>query len=349
MPKACDHNIPESKKGAGPCVIVAEVKKRNGKPNWWCRTHSLAASAPDGAPLEACPGVWFDPEPDDQRLTIDLANGETALWGAIPPAISVGEPKLDAGRVHVHHRPVPGADKDIDDSFNIVTVTNADRLVVVEGMAAVAFSISELTRQRVVALTCGNCGEVHIDEQKFATNPHRKHLCNHCGRSFVDTTGASISNPLADIYESLELQRPAEPRPATREVDLSSRNYSAIALWPSNSAFVSTMTRPEEAGIHVHAWGLDGSKVEDETFGSVTLDGDQIDSDSLRWFGVQQVLANGAPVAAQACAGCGESLLSPTDGWIEPRTSHVCRCGATTRTRRKVFLNPLADKHGKQL
>lgn len=344
--QACEHNIPETKKGAGPCVIVAEVKKRNGKPNWWCRTHSHAASAPDGAPLEACPGAWFDPEPDDQRLIIDLSTGETALWGAIPPAITVGDPPLDAGRVHVHHRPASGADKDIDSSFNIVIVTNGDAAVVVEGMAAVAFSISELTGQHVVALTCGNCGEVHIDEQKFATNPHRKHLCNHCGRNFIDTNGGSISNPLANIYELLGLNRPAAPVPATQEIDLVSERYSAIAVWPSNPAIMSTMTRPEESGIHVHAWDLDGTKVVDETFGRVTLDGEEIDPDALRWLGVQHALAHGAPVVAQACAGCGRALLSPTSGWIEPRTTHDCPCGASTRTRRKVFLNPLAEKYG---
>ena len=38
MDRHCNHNIPETKKGIGPCNIQWEVKKRNGKPNWWCRT-----------------------------------------------------------------------------------------------------------------------------------------------------------------------------------------------------------------------------------------------------------------------------------------------------------------------
>jgi hypothetical protein len=346
VPKACEHNIPETKKGSGPCVIVAEVKKRNGKPNWWCRTHSMAASAPDGAALEACSGSWFDPEPEDQRLTIDLAQGETAMWGAVPPAIAIGSPPADTGRVHVHHRPTSGASKDIDGSYNIVTVTNGDALVVVEGMAAVAFSISELTGQNLVALTCGNCGEVHIDEQKFATNPHRKHLCNHCGRNFIDTNGASISNPLASVYDLLGVSRPPAPVAATRAIELVVDDYGALALWPSNAAIISTMTRPEESGIHVHAWDHDGNQVEDETFGSVVLDGEQIDPEALRWLGVHGALAHGAPVVAGACSACGRSLTSPTTGWIEPRTTHSCQCGATTRTHRKVFLNPLAEKYG---
>jgi hypothetical protein len=48
-----------------------------------------------------------------------------------------------------------------------------------------------------------------------------------------------------------------------------------------------------------------------------------------------------------ACSRCGTAMLSPSQGWIEAATLHTCRsCSATTRTRRRVFLNPLADKGG---
>src|SRR5438132_12443998 len=81
MPADCAHNIPESKKGSGACDIRSEVLKRNGKPNWWCRTHGHEASAPDGAPLSKCSAAWFDAVPDERQLEIDLSDGEYAVWG----------------------------------------------------------------------------------------------------------------------------------------------------------------------------------------------------------------------------------------------------------------------------
>ena len=63
--------------------------------------------------------------------------------------------------------------------------------------------------------------------------------------------------------------------------------------------------------------------------------------------GVQKALAHGAPVQSLPCAHCGQSMTSSTNGWIEPSTSHICSgCGEATKTRRKVFLNPLAEKQG---
>lgn len=345
MSKVCDDkNVPETKRGAGPCEIVSEVKKRNGKPNWWCRTHSSPASAPDGAALPACPGSWFDAVPDDKRLLLDLSHGESAIWGALSPALVVGEPPPESGKVHVHRRPSSGAGKDLDGSFDIVTVVNGDNEVVVEGMAAVAYSLSELARQPLVALVCPRCGGSHIDEEMFATHPHKKHLCNHCGRNFSDTTGPTVSNPLADIYSQLDLERPLAPVPATRSITLNRDEYSCIAMWPSNAAIVSTMTRPEEVGIHVHAWDRNSVMVLDETYGAVELDGDTVDLDALRWLAVQVALAHGSPIISLECSECGEELLSPTSGWIRAGTTHACACGAETRTRRRVFVNPLADK-----
>ena len=92
MPRACERNIPETKKGAGPCQISFEVLKRNGRPNWWCQTHGMEASAPDGAALTSCPGAWFDPVPDEERLTIDLDDGEVRDPGSGPPGAGLRQP-----------------------------------------------------------------------------------------------------------------------------------------------------------------------------------------------------------------------------------------------------------------
>jgi hypothetical protein len=346
MPKACDHNIPETRKGVGSCEISFEVKKRNGQPNWWCRTHGMEAGAPDGNPLPSCSAAWFEAVPPERQISLDLAEGEVSVWGAVPPAIQIGEYQPDVGKVHVHRRPRGSNEKDIDTSFDIVRLRLGSRELVVENMGAVAFSISELAGQQVVALRCpkATCGGMHIDEQKFATHPHVKHLCNSCGRNFRDARGPSISNHLADAYAILDLPRHLSPMRANRVLDLNRANYSVIALWPSNAAIITTATRPEEIGIHVHAWDLAGQQIVDETYSSVSLDGETLDERLVRALSVQRAVSHDSPVISISCAGCGAALLSPTTGWIEPVTTHHCECGATTTTRRRVFANPLADK-----
>jgi hypothetical protein len=305
----------------------------------------MSASAPDGAAVESCPGAWFDPVEPEQQLDLDLGAGESSIWGVVPAALQIGEPPQQPGKIHVHHRKSATASKDIDRSFDIVRLCNGSRQLLVEGMAAVAYSISELAGREVTALKCPRCGGLHIDELKFATFPHSKHLCNSCGRNFRDRAGPSISNPLASAYDLLDLPRAPKSERVDRPLELDSARYSAITFWPSNTAIVSTMTRPEEMGVHVHAWGPPGDLVIDETHSPVTLDGLPIDDDALRHLAVQRALADGAPIFSLPCVACGSSLTSPTTGWIEPVTHHTCgACGTVNTTRRRAFLNPLAEK-----
>ena len=339
----CEHNIPETKKGAGPCDIRWEVKKRNGKRNWWCRTHGLAASAPDGAPLERCSGSWFAPVPDAMQLEVDVSTGEFAVWGVVPPAVEIGGVPAEVGKVHVHHRDEAGGEKRIDDSYDIVRVRQGETIEIIEGMAAQAFSLAVLTGTIVEPLSCPRCGEGHIDELMFATQSHVKHLCNACGRNFRHTP--SVANPLGGAQARLGLPEPAPPRQVNRPLEISSRDYSGIAVWASNAAIISTMSRPEDRGLHVHAWSHSGELVIDETYSPVILDGDLLEENLVRMLTVQRVLAAGAPIIALACRDCGHSILSPTSGFLQPTTRHTCdACGTENRTRRKTFLNPLAEK-----
>jgi hypothetical protein len=337
----------ETLRGAGPCDIRYEVLRRSGKPNWWCHTHEMDASAPDGNPLEACPGVWFDPVPEELQLDVDLDHDEVAVWGVVPAGIVIGVPPTEPGKVHVHRRHGADALKDMDASFDIVRLHRGERVLTVEGVAAVAYSISELAGRQVKALECPHCSGLHIDEFKFATYAHKKHLCNSCGRNFMDTAGPSVSNPLARAQAELELPPPPVPERPDRPLELVTDDYDAVVIWPSNTAVVSTMTRPEEVGFHVHAWDHDGIQVVDDTYSSLTIDGTVVNETALRALTVQRAVAaaHHTPIESLDCAACGESLTSPASGWIEPTTTHVCTsCGATTKTRRKVFLNPLAEK-----
>lgn len=339
----CEHDIRETRRGAGPCRIEAEVKLRNGKPNWWCRTHGMAAGAPDGNPLAECPGAWLDPIPPAEVLELDAADGELAIWGALPPAVVIGQVDLEPGKVHVHHRASAEAHKDVDASYSVVTVRFGDGTLVVEGMAAVAFSISELSGRDVALLTCTHCGEIHIDEMKFATYPHAKHLCNSCGRNFRDRQ-PSISNPLADANKQLGVPpRPEAVRP-DRPLSLRSGEYGGISLFPSNMAIISTASRPEEIGIHVHAWDLDGEMVIDETYSSIEVDGAAVHEDLLRILAIQRSLAHGAPIIALQCETCGTDIVDGPDSYMDLSTHHICgTCGHDNRTRRRSFINPLVQ------
>ena len=342
----CDIKEPrETLMGAGPCDIRYEVLKRSGKPNWWCHTHGMDSSAPDGNPLETCPGVWFEPVPDERQVDLDLEHDFVAIWGVVPPGIQIGPDMGERGKIHVHRRLTPDGPKDIDGTYDIVRLHHGDSSLVVEGKAAVAYSISELCDRAISALECRHCGGLHIDEQKFAAFPHRKHLCNSCGRNFIDSSGPSVSNPLAGAHSQLELPPAPEPLRPDRPLSLDSGTYRTVMIWPSNTAIISTMTRAEETGFHVHAWNEECTQVLDDTYSSLSIDGVDIDESEFRVLTVQKALAHGAPIQSLPCVQCGHSILDSNAGWIEPSTSHVCSaCGGETKTRRKVFLNPLAEK-----
>jgi hypothetical protein len=346
MTMAChDKEVRETLRGTGPCQIAHEVLKRNGKPNWWCRTHGMEASGPDGGALERCPGAWFDPVPTELRLNLDLGDGDIAIWGVVPPAIEIGTPPVEPGKIHVHRRAHGEEKKDIDQSFDIVTLRHGDHEFVVEGVAAVAFSVAELSGQSVRVLTCHHCGGKHIDELMFATRPHSKHLCNSCGRNFIDTNGPSISNPLADLYETLKVAPPRDSVTAPRSLNLDECSFAALQLWPSNSAIISTMPRPLETGFHVHAWDNAMSQIIDDTYLPVIYHGQPLDALAVRMLSVQRAVDPKARIISLACKSCGQSLISPMTGWIEPSTTHACsNCNEHTRTKRKVFVNPLAPK-----
>lgn len=41
-------------------------------------------------------------------------------------------------------------------------------------------------------LICEGCGELHIDEDEFATKPHHTHSCQHCGLTWRPAVVATV-------------------------------------------------------------------------------------------------------------------------------------------------------------
>ena len=83
----------------------------------------------------------------------------------------------------------------------------------------------------------------------------------------------------------------------------------------------------------------------DDTYSPVIFHGVELDTVAVRMLSVQRAVDPGAKIIALACQACGGSLVSPSTDWVEPTTTHPCtKCGATTKTKRKVYVNPLAPK-----
>src|ERR1019366_596714 len=94
---------------------------------------------------------------------------------------------------------------------------------------------------------------VHVHARLVAGGtPHRKHLCNRCGRNFW-ARELTISNPLAVVLAVPGLAPSAPPVAATQDLRLELADYSAVAIWGSNQAIVWTAPTPEADGIHVHS------------------------------------------------------------------------------------------------
>jgi predicted RNA-binding Zn-ribbon protein involved in translation (DUF1610 family) len=105
------------------------------------------------------------------------------------------------------------------------------------------------------------------------------------------------------------------------------------------------MARPLETGFHVHAWDDTTSQTIDDTFFPVTYHGAPLDALAARMLSVQRAVDPKARIISLACKSCGQSIISPMTGWIEPSTTHACsNCDEYTKTKRKVFVNPLAPK-----
>jgi transposase-like protein len=326
---------------SSPCDIRTEVLKRNGEPLWWCHVHGTATNGPGSF----CPGASTPPIPDDEILSINVDDfpGGVGVWGATPPALTWGRVDLDHG-VHVHARHAVGGVKVIDDSFPIVRITSGTESIEIDEESAVAHLVTAIAGQSTVVLECPHCRWQHLDRDQFAVNPHRKHLCNRCGRNFW-AGELTISNPLAAVLAVPGLAPCLSPVAATQDLCLDLADYSAVAVWGSNQAIVWTAPLPEADGLHVHAWGLDGTLIIDETYRSVEIDGTALDPDLVRLLMVQRALPELAGrIESLTCPSCGIPHADTGISAFRPHNRFTCSgCGREFRSprARNIVSNPL--------
>lgn len=347
-------NLPSTLVVAGPdvpCDVVAIEKRRDGGTRYWCRAHRADATAKGGTAAARCRGADTVPIRADETLTLDLDKylGGVALWGAVPAVYDTTRRKMDRG-IHVHTRLTPECAKDTDWTYRAVRLVGRglpEEGAVVSEIDAIYYMVSSIFGFPMTFVTCAHCGWPHLDKDWFSVHPHRRHLCAGCGKHFHDRV-TGIGNPIVGVRDALGIGE-HKIVPAEKTLDIQQSEYpGGIQIWGSNPAFLWTQPKPEEEGIHVHAFRTDGQgePTLDDTYREVTIDGIQLDPVMVRVLMAQNVMPSlEGRVRSMTCRNCGHSQFDASEAAYVPSPMHTCsECGrqfATPGRMRNAVANPL--------
>jgi hypothetical protein len=278
-----------------PCDFVYAGKFRHGSERWWCRTHQTHwGTKADQESFEQLGEVRCANHPQSMNyvvspLTINLIDhAEVGIWCSMPAALSTANIAPRPPKIHVHVRPEAGGKKAIDRDFHAISLLYSDSLglfgsaditrVNVTPPAAFEFVCALDANREMMCINCSSCGYPHLDLGDFARTPHRKHFCGNCGRDSTWSKDPIVSTPLKPLHDqyakSLKYETP------NRTLNIDDYRGCSYTVWASTPAIVWTASRPQEFGIHVHVH--DGqTRVVDETYGRVTLDGKVLERSSL--------------------------------------------------------------------
>lgn len=332
------------------CVIRNVGKARNGSDRYWCSEHNATATGFGGVKLEKCELAYLDTIP--KRILEIRENdfpGGIAIWGAVDPIYNTTKYSEQPG-VHVHARNVEDGKKVHDETFDEVRFHYKndlfnDNVVTITHDVAIAYYVSRYIGKNVKSLVCPHCRKAHLDKDAFAIKPHRRHLCHHCGR-FFDDIQRGISNPVV-FFRNLkdEYLKPREVISADKHLDIRQEDYpEGIAIWASNPALIWTAPRPEEKGIHVHAFG---ANIINDTYASVMIDGIEIETEYVAALMAQNALGYlKGRVVSLICPSCKSPHFDREDMAFKPHSNHKCdECETIfSQGQKLVVSNPLAEK-----
>lgn len=335
------------------CNFSSLGKARNGRRlRYWCQSHRCLVELPLDSPQPFSCSIADAQRPQQRSLTITLKDfpGGIALWGALPPVLDTSGRPPEIG-VHVHARTTAGGCKVVDATFDEVHFSSVGPFatsppITLTGEAAASFNIATILDRKVRYLMCKHCGSAHVDAGSYAVRYHRKHMCQACGRDFLDAA-PSIGSPIPFLQEQVAVAS-AAPQLSPRHISFNLSDYpGGVQIWGSHPAVLWTSPKPEEAGIHVHAFQKRGGPPTlDETYGSVEIAGYTLDPGQVRVLMAQLAV----PFLAEAvidvrCTRCNQSHFDRGDLATSPHTTHLCEhCGHsfTLHTRRKPSVgNPL--------
>lgn len=336
---------------ASPCKIVSVGKRRDGGTRYWCLTHRADATAKYGRRAAVCrfAHVPMITERETVALRLDNYPGGVALWGAVAPVYDTTLQSLDRG-IHIHARSQLGGDKEMDRTVRAVCLFG-DGLpsdgVTVSELDAIYYMVSSVFGYETKQLACTYCRFPHLDRDWFSVHPHQRHLCAGCGSYFRDNE-SGIGNPIQFVRAACRMAGFAT-KPAGREIDIRQSEYlGGIQIWGSNPAFLWTSPRPEEEGIHLHAFRADDDEcpVIDNTYSHVRIDGISLDPAMVRVSMAQSAMPHlRGRVLSASCPSCEMPQFCNGESGFTPSLRHNCEsCGREFSTRgrvRKTILNPL--------
>lgn len=333
------------------CDVVAIEKRRDGKMRYWCRAHRADATAKYGKPAQRCRLADVPPVQSEEIQVLDLDKylGGVALWGAAPAVYDTTRLPIERG-IHVHARPTPKSEKEIDFTFQAVRIVGKNlpkNGIVIDRVDALYNLISTVFGFSTKYVTCTHCDWPHLDKDWFSVHLHRRHLCSGCGRHFHDNA-RGIGNPIVGIRDACGV---AEHKIVTAPKKLNIKQAEfpgGIQIWGSNPAFLWTQKKHEEEGIHVHAYRTENQAEPslDETYGEVVIDDVPLDPGMVRILMVQRVLPLLKDRLQSAkCSNCGHDHFDVNEAAYTPSLTHTCsECGnqfATSGRMRKTVVNPL--------
>lgn len=337
------------------CKIVSVGKRRDGGTRYWCLLHRADATAKYGRKEKQCRYANFPAIPPDQVLSLDIAQypaGGIALWGAVPPVYDTTRLPVDRG-IHVHARRHGDGTKEIDHTYRKVKVIDSaaskksEALEVTE-LASIYYMVSSIFGYSMKYIECTFCDYPHLDKDWFSVHAHRSHLCSGCGKYFRDNENA-IGNPLEQVHTSL-MSRSRSTIPANRQLKLKQSDYpGGLQIWGSNPAIVWTAVKPEEEGIHIHAFKHGSADPDiDDTFSHVEIDGKDLDVAMVRTSMAQSALPHiSGRIRSIDCPNCGESHFDKGEKAFNPHIDHRCEyCDTKFRCKgrlRKTIGNPIND------
>ncbi len=347
-------NLPSTIEVAGPetpCDITAMEKRRDGGTRYWCRTHRADATATGGTQATKCRAADAVPirAHEIEQLDLNKYQGGVALWGAVPAVYDTTRLPMDRG-IHVHARLTPDAPKDKDFTYRAVQLLGKglpDEGAVVTEIDAICYMVSSIFGFSMSLVPCTHCGWPHLDKDWFSVHPHRRHLCNRCGKLFYDQV-TGIGNPIIGIREACGFDAHSVA-PAAKTLDIKQSEFpGGLQIWGSNPAFLWTSAKHEEEGIHVHAFKKEDQTEpdEDDTYREVTIDDIKLDPVMVRVLMAQNVmpLLKGRVLSID-CPNCGHPGFDAGEAAYVPAAMHICsECGCQYPTQgrtRNVVVNPL--------
>lgn len=144
------------------CNIKYALKARNGRKRYWCITHKARANDKNGNMLEEC--LSENKESYNKSITLD---------------------KNDIKSIKIIFEDLTSS---TDYTINIndkilkgVLIMNESSL---EENDFLGLFLSSINNMDIEEIRCTHCKHLHNDNSLFAITPHRKHMCQYCGREF---------------------------------------------------------------------------------------------------------------------------------------------------------------------